>query len=349
MTHDLLQQLSTAVLVVDEDLSVQVANASACELLGIGTKRINAMAFASLFQQHDFNLERLAHFTLQRHSECQQYKVPIVTLDGRHTMVVLHAKPLADAQILIELRQLDDELKQEQASIRQHQFLAAKNLIRGLAHEIKNPLGGIRGAAQLIELSAQEAEMQECATLIMNQSDRLSALVDRLLGPQTRLHKRWCNLHQVLEDVVKVCQFDELAPVRIIKDYDPSIPDIFIDDDQMQQVFLNVLRNAQQALMVNTMHQDGAITIRTRIKHQYRLGDKTFKNAVCIQICDNGAGIAEDVKDTLFFPMVSTKDDGSGLGLAIAQTLVEQHQGIIECESWTGYTEFTIILPLTQT
>ncbi|CCQ10223.1 Nitrogen regulation protein NR(II) [Pseudoalteromonas luteoviolacea B = ATCC 29581] len=338
------QNLSTAVLLLDADLCVIEANSSASELFGLGVKRLVKQPLESLFHHHNLDLERIAHYALDDGVDCQQHRVDVVFVDSRHATLAVYASRVAIEKqpfILLECRRTDDEIRYDQASMQHHQYQAARNLIRGLAHEIKNPLGGIRGAAQLLQYEVDQQEREECATLIIEQADRLSELVDRLLGPNQRPQTTPCNIHQTLETVLKLSAFDNTKQIKVTKDYDPSIPDIVIDASKMQQVILNIVRNAQQALQ-----QSGdEITIRTRIKHRMRRGDRMMKKALVIQIIDNGPGIAESIRETLFYPMITNKEGGSGLGLSIAQTLIEQHNGIIDCDSWPGHTEFNIYLP----
>ncbi|PHI35307.1 two-component system sensor histidine kinase NtrB [Pseudoalteromonas sp. GCY] len=341
------QSLSTAILVLDQNLLIHYANYSSSELLGLSTKRLVGLAIDSVFNHHHIDLPRLSKYVLQDGVDCQQHRVDVVFVDNRVATLSLHARRvyLAEkAYILVECRRVDDALRYDQASNQMHQFQAARNLIRGLAHEIKNPLGGIRGAAQLLQYETDQQEREECATLIIEQADRLRELVDRLLGPNQLPQKEPCNIHQALESVIKLTTLERDADITLVKDYDPSIPAIVIDQAKIQQVLLNMLRNAQQALQ-----HDGTITITTRIKHRLHHGERLLKKALLIRISDNGPGIADEVKETLFFPMITNKEGGSGLGLSIAQTLVEQHQGFIECDSWPGHTEFSIYLPFDNT
>ncbi|MEI5640211.1 MULTISPECIES: nitrogen regulation protein NR(II) [unclassified Pseudoalteromonas] len=341
------QSLATAILVLDDSMTIRFANYSSSELLGLSTKRLCGMAMDSVFNHHQFDLERLAKYVLQDGVDCQQHRVDVVFVDNRVATLGLHARRLmlsGAAYILLECRRVDDALRYDQASNQMHQFQASRNLIRGLAHEVKNPLGGIRGAAQLLQYETDQQEREECAALIIEQADRLRELVDRLLGPNQLPQKEPCNIHQALESVIKLTTLERDAEIALIKDYDPSIPPIVIDQAKIQQVLLNIIRNAQQALQ-----HDGTITITTRVKHRLHHAERLLKKALLIRISDNGPGIAEELKETLFFPMITNKEGGSGLGLSIAQTLIEQHQGFIEFDSWPGHTEFNIYLPFDNT
>ncbi|MBE0369774.1 nitrogen regulation protein NR(II) [Pseudoalteromonas sp. MMG013] len=340
---DLWHNLATSVILLDKNFIVHYANTSSSELFGLGIKRLIGQSLHATFSHHHIDITRINQYVLKDGVDCQQHRVDVVFIDNRAATLNLHARRvhlLNTTYILMEFRRIDDEVRFDQASNQMHQYHAARTLIRGLAHEIKNPLGGIRGAAQLLQYEGCQSERDQCAELIIEQTDRLTDLVDRLLGPNQLLHKAPCNIHQTLESVIKLSTLDNEHNIKLIKDYDPSIPDINIDQAKIQQVVLNIVRNALQALT-----QGGNITLTTRIKHRLRRGEKLIKKALLIKIMDNGPGIAPELKDTLFFPMTTNKDGGSGLGLSIAQTLIEQHNGMIDYDSWTGHTEFNIYLP----
>ena len=337
------QNQTTSVMLLDKNFTVVYANTSTSELLGLATKRLLEQPFDTLFNYHSIDLKRIAQFSLIDGVDCQQHRADVVFSDSRHAKVSVNSRRInfkGTAYILLECRQTDDEIKHDQASNQMHQYQAARNLIRGLAHEIKNPLGGIRGAAQLLQYEVDQQERNQCAELIIEQADRLRELVDRLLGPNQLPQKSYVNIHQALESVVKLSTLDNCSNIELKKDYDPSIPNVFIDQSKIQQVVLNIVRNAQQALT-----EGGEIKIKTRINHQHRRPGKAPKKALLIQISDNGPGIDHSIRETLFYPMITNKEGGSGLGLSIAQTLIDQHDGYIECDSWPGHTEFNIYLP----
>jgi two-component system nitrogen regulation sensor histidine kinase GlnL len=343
LIHELWQNLSTAVILLTEDLTIYFANNSASELLGLGNKRLLNQPFETIFHHHMIDMKRLQRYVLDDGVDCQQHKVDVVFIDNRASTLNLFARRFmlqGRAFIQLECRRIDEELRFDQAFNQAHQYQAARNLIRGLAHEIKNPLGGIRGAAQLLQYEVQQEERDECAELIIEQADRLTELVDRLLGPNELPRKEPCNVHRMLESVLRLSELDGAPGIRLVKDYDPSIPDVVMDEAKIQQVVLNIVRNAQQAL-----GKQGEIKVSTRIRHRIRRGKQLMKKALQIRVTDNGPGIAQEMQATLFYPMVTNKDGGSGLGLSIAQTLVEQHHGFIDCDSWPGHTEFAIYLP----
>ncbi len=342
---DVLEQLTTAVLILDPQLQVSFFNTACCALLGIGEKRLFQHYFPALFQYSDLTTAHLLN-TLKQKQGFGVSDVHCVLPDGRHLLLDMTATWLEPSEqqpqagLLIELRQVDQQRKISMESLQQHQHLAARELIRGLAHEIKNPLGGLRGAAQLLEESLSE-DLKEYTQLIIAQADRLRNLVDRLLGPYKPPQKQLSNLHQVLERVSQLAQMDNPTAVQFQRDYDPSIPDFMFDAELLEQALLNIVRNAQQALL-----QGGLIILQSRILHQHTIHGRRHKLVAAVRVIDNGPGIPPAIKDTLFYPMVSGKPGGTGLGLSIAQTLIHQHGGWIDCDSWPGRTEFTLYLPI---
>lgn len=342
---NLTNQLSTAVLVLDKQLQVQYFNTACCALFGIGEKKLFKQYFPTLFQHTDLSSSFFLS-AMQNRQGFGMSDIQAVMLDGRHMLldVTVNVQELPELALLLELRQVDQQRKISLESLQQHQHLAARELIRGLAHEIKNPLGGLRGAAQLLEESLNE-EQKEYTHLIIAQADRLRNLVDRLLGPYKAPQKKLQNVHQILEQVVQLAQMDNPFRVQFIRDYDPSIPDFEFDPELIEQALLNIVGNAQQVLE----HAGGQINLQTRVLNQHTLHGRRHRLVAAIKVIDNGPGIPAEIKDTLFFPMVSGKAGGTGLGLSIAQTLIHQHGGWIDCESWPGQTSFTLYLPLSNT
>jgi two-component system nitrogen regulation sensor histidine kinase GlnL len=253
--------------------------------------------------------------------------------------------PITDAannpQVLVELRQIDHHLRVEQEERLITQQQATHELLRGLAHEIKNPLGGLRGAAQLLEREISEAALKEYTHIIISEADRLQSLLDRMLGPNNLPNIQAINIHEVLEHVRELVQVEAGTGLRILHDYDPSLPDLLADRDLLLQSILNIVRNAAQAL-----ENEGVITLRTRIRRNFNIGSRKHRLVARIEVMDNGPGIQEDLRKQIFYPMITGRSDGTGLGLSIAQALISRHQGLIECHSQPGETIFTILLPL---
>jgi two-component system nitrogen regulation sensor histidine kinase GlnL len=247
----------------------------------------------------------------------------------------------AVSEILVELQQVDNHLrisKEEQLLTQQN---TARLLIRGLAHEIKNPLGGLRGAAQLLDLELHDPELKEYTQIIIDESDRLQGLMDKMLGPNKLPNKKALNIHEVLERVRQLIQAESSGSLTIKNDYDPSIPDIFADKDQLIQAILNIARNAMQA-----MEGKGNIIFKTRIHRQINIGRKRYRLAVKCDIIDNGPGVDINMMSQIFYPMITGRAEGTGLGLSIAQSLINQHNGLVECNSEPGNTVFSIFLPM---
>ena len=234
-------------------------------------------------------------------------------------------------RLILEFHQIDKQLKiaREERMLLQQQ--ANRELLRNLAHEIKNPLGGLRGAAQLLELELPKPELKEYTQVIIKEADRLQSLMDRMLTPHRLPQYRLINIHEVLERVRSLLLAEHPQGIIIRRDYDTSLPDISADQEQLIQVMLNIARNAAQA-----MHGQGEITLRTRVARQVTLAKKRYRLALMIQIIDNGPGIPENIREKIFYPLVSGREGGSGLGLTLAQTFVAQHHGSIECDSKPG-------------
>ena len=344
--ENLLDNLSTAVLILDNDMHIQYANHAAQALF---ERSFNLLLGCPIYQfvaSASLNIDRLKD-TMEHGESYSDSEVNIAFLDGRNTYTDVSVTNLADRsskRLLLEIRLIEQQKKISQENHQWAQQQAAKELVRGLAHEIKNPLGGIRGAAQLLAKELQSAELKEFTGVIIEQSDRLRNLVDRLLGPNVKPEFHWYNVHEVL----KVCTIVDLDPshqISIVRDYDPSIPDLYLDQDMIQQATLNIVRNSVQVLMLNP-EISGEIRIVTRIERRVIIHGACFPLCVKVSIIDNGPGIPNELKDTLFYPMVTNKADGSGLGLSIAQTLVGHHRGKIDVDSWPGRTEFSLYLPI---
>lgn len=245
-------------------------------------------------------------------------------------------------EIIVEIQLLDRHLRISKEEQLMAQQTAARMLVRGLAHEIKNPLGGLRGAAQLLDLELDDPELKEYTQIIIAESDRLQGLMDKMLGPNKLPNKTMLNIHEVLERVRQLVLAESSGKLAIKQDYDPSIPDLFADKNQLIQAFLNIVRNAIQVIDEKT----GMIIIKSRICRQITIGRKRNKLAAKIDVIDNGPGIDKDLLSKIFYPMVTSRPTGTGLGLSIAQSLINQHEGMIECESRPGHTVFSVYLPL---
>ncbi|KXI22843.1 nitrogen regulation protein NR(II) [Photobacterium sanguinicancri] len=340
----ILDNLVTAIVLLDEELTIRYVNPATEQLFSSSQRRLTHSHFPDLLQHSSLDLG-LIQATLQSGQGLADSDVTFV-IDGRHHTLELNASPVSwqkELLILLELKPIDQQRRISQEQNQYVQQQAAKELVRGLAHEIKNPLGGLRGAAQLLEKTLPDPSYTEYTQMIIEQADRLRNLVDRLLGPQRPGNRQVDNIHVVLEKVRQLVSLDNNDAITIARDYDPSLPDFTMDPEQLEQALLNIVGNAALALRDT---EQGRITLKTRTAHQALIHGKRFRVAAKIDIIDNGPGIPSDIQDTLFYPMVTGRDGGTGLGLSIARNVIDQHQGKIEVLSWPGHTQFTIFLPI---
>lgn len=340
----ILESLSTAVLVLDSGLRFRYLNPAGEMLLAVSARQALGQPLRDLLPGTPEMAGRLQQ-ALATHQPFAEYGVHLHLTTGHDITVDCTVTPMFDpasgAELLVELTQVDRHLRiaREENILEQHHV--ARQLVRGLAHEIKNPLGGLRGAAQLLERELANEELKEYTRIIIGEADRLRALVNRMLGPNQLPQMRPCNIHQIVEHVRNLVVAEGHPGLTVVRDYDPSIPDFRADPEQLIQALLNVVRNATQALQ-----GQGRITLRTRTQRQFTLGQKRHKLVVRVDVIDNGPGIPPEMLETIFYPMVTGRAEGTGLGLSIAQSLVNLHGGLIECTSRPGQTEFTILLPL---
>ena len=248
--------------------------------------------------------------------------------------------------LIIEIFPRDRWLRISREESLQGQQEASRLLIRGLAHEIKNPLGGIRGAAQLLARELNDNQQADYTHIIIAEADRLRNLVDQMLGPTRKTLFSALNIHEALEHVTQLVERECEGGIEIIRDYDPSIPEILGNKEQLIQAFLNLMRNALRAIKESPRANAGQISISSRTARQVTLANRLYRMVCRIDITDNGVGIPAELKDTVFYPMVSGSADGTGLGLTIAQHIINQHQGLIQYQSAPGETCFTVFIPL---
>jgi two-component system nitrogen regulation sensor histidine kinase GlnL len=250
-------------------------------------------------------------------------------------------------EIVVELLPLEQQARQDREERLAEQAQANKELVRNLAHEIKNPLGGIRGAAQLLEMEIESTELREYTQVIIHEADRLQTLVDRLLAPHRLPHLVGdVNIHEVCEHVRLLLSAEFPKGLTVVRDFDTSIPEFRGDREQLIQTVLNIAHNACQAMAEQIAAGNARLTFCTRIARQTTFGKKRYRLALELHVIDNGPGVPDSIKDHIFYPLVSGREGGSGLGLTLAQTFVQQHHGLIECESVPGHTDFKILIPL---
>jgi len=342
--QQLALQMVTAVVVLNEQLEIEYVNPAAEALFVKSLRKLSGLSLSNIFTSNsldDLQLKQL----LTTGQEFTNNEVILTFTDGSRITVEITASSVEFNQtphVLLEFKQIDQQKKISTEIFQQQQWESGRDLIRGLAHEIKNPLGGLRGAAQLLSKELNN-DQQEYTEMIIEQADRLTNLVDRLLGPN-QLPKISCqNIHVVLEKVHQLFTFNNPKGIELARDYDPSIPDIYFDEDKLQQAVLNIVNNAGQAL-----NDRGNITLKTRIASNQTINGKRIRLSVQLSIVDDGPGIPAHIQDTLFYPMVSGRNNGTGLGLSISQTLIHQHHGKLTCSSGAGKTEFIILLPISE-
>ncbi len=342
--QQLSNQLVTAVIALNDKLKVVYANHAAEALLIKSMYKLFDLSVTNFLTTSSISIEQLQQ-VLATGQEFTDSDVTLDLADGSTITVEITASAAefnGMAHILLEFKQIDQQKLISEEAFQQQQWEAARDLIKGLAHEIKNPLGGLRGAAQLLSKELT-VEQQEYTAMIIEQSDRLTNLVDKLLGPNQLPNMVAQNIHIILEKVIKLTSFNNAKDIVLKRDYDPSIPEISFDEDKLQQALLNIVNNAIQAISTKN-----TITLRTRVASNQTISGKRVRLSVQICISDDGPGIPRNIQDTLFYPMVSGRSDGTGLGLSISQTLIHQHQGKLSCISRPGKTEFIILLPIPE-
>jgi len=340
----IIDNISSSVLTLNEKLEILYINAAGEMLLDISSKRAVGQSLRHIINVDEKFFSRLED-TYKNNHPFSEHELSISLFSAREFTIDYSVtsimQPGQANLLLIEITSIDRHLRiaHEENLLSQHQ--ATRSLIRGMAHEIKNPLGGLRGAAQLLENELPNPELKEYTNIIIGEADRLRNLVDRMLGPNNLPHPKLINIHEVTERVRQLVQVEAGNEINFIRDYDPSLPLLMADPDQLIQAILNITRNAILAL-----ENKGNITFKTRPQRHYTIGSNVHRLVIKLQIIDDGPGIPKDLIETIFYPMISGRADGSGIGLSISQGLVNQHKGLIECESEPGRTVFTILLPL---
>ncbi|HEY9280916.1 MAG TPA: nitrogen regulation protein NR(II) [Eoetvoesiella sp.] len=345
--------LATAVLLLDEHGAVAHANASAEELFGLSRKQLSGLAGCSLFNADEALESRFLDavkgkfgvlrqdLSVRRLGSTALVSLTVVPLDHQPWAALLEVRALDQHLLLDRTQQLSKELKVQRESL------------RNLAHEVKNPLGGLRGAAQLLESELNSNSLREYTGVIIAEADRLSALIDRLIAPQGEsLQKSRFNIHEICERVYTLVRAEFAAQIEIVRDYDASMPELCGDFSRLVQALLNIVRNAAQALIEGSgtsadfVATRPKLILRTRIGRQLVLATRPVRMGIVVSVVDNGPGVPLDLHDKIFHPLVTGRANGTGLGLSLAQEFVQQHGGVIEFDSIPGHTEFRLILPM---
>jgi two-component system nitrogen regulation sensor histidine kinase GlnL len=345
-----LDYLSSSVILLDQHLAIRYLNPAAENLLATSIKVLAGRPL-SFVVTYSHILQTALDNALAHDWNYTGQNIELKRDDGEllHVNCTVGPTEAPGARLLVELWPIEQQLKatREERLIEQQQ--ANRELIRNLAHEIKNPLGGIRGAAQLLEHELNNPGLREYTQVIIKEADRLQDLMQRLLSPHRLMQPAPVNIHEILERVRSLLTAEFPQTLKVLRDYDISLPDLVGDREQLIQAILNITRNAAQAIIDQPgsgVANPGQITLRTRTARQVTLAKRRYRLALELQVIDNGPGIPEDIRERMFYPLVSGREGGSGLGLTLAQSFVQQHQGTIECESRPGYTCFTIRLPL---
>ena len=342
----LLDHLATAVLVADHDATILGCNIAAENLLDLSAAKMHGMRLNELFQ----GSEELAHLIRKVRSETRAYTdrdLPLVTSTMKSILVDCtispwHEGPADGHRMIVEFASVErhQRIQSEENMLIQNQANAA--LMKGLAHEVKNPLGGIRGAAQLLERELGDSQHTEYTQIIIGEADRLRKLVDRMLGPRGKLATAPVNVHEVLEHVRQIVEAEHAETVAFNRDYDPSLPELVANRDELVQAFMNLIRNAAQAVSAS----QGTVTLKTRAQRSITIANKFHKLALSVEIRDTGPGVDQEIAESIFFPMVSGRPEGSGLGLPLSQAIANRYGGLIAYTSEPGDTVFTVWLPL---
>ena len=343
----LFDLLATLVAVVRSDASVVFSNSALEDALGTSRRMIVGSSFFEVFTE-PLQLQSALEGASENEFSALRYDAWLKRL-GQEPMpvhvIITRTEPIEE--IIVEMIPLEQQTRQDREERLAEQAQTNKELIRNLAHEIKNPLGGIRGAAQLLEMEMESPELTEYTQVIIHEADRLQSLVDRLLAPHRRPHMVGdVNIHEVCERVRSLILAEFPKGLRVVRDYDTSIPEFRGDHEQLIQTVLNIAHNACQALSERIAAGDALLTFRTRVTRQITFGKQRYRLALELHVIDNGPGVPDSIKDRIFYPLVSGREGGSGLGLTLAQTFVQQHHGLIEVDSVPGRTDFKILIPL---
>lgn len=335
--------LSTAVIVLDQSLMIMHINAASENLFGQSRERILGKSYSTIL--NETLVKEHLEFVLTKEEPQAIRSCFLRTKQKENVTVDCVASPLiksGDLQgVVLELYRTDHQLRVAREEQLLSQQDATQQLVRGMAHEIKNPLGGLRGAAQLLDAELEDQDLKEYTHIIISEADRLQSLVDRMLGSREPTKHQMVNIHEVLERVRKLVQADIPENVNLRFDYDPSIPEFRADLDNLIQIVFNIVGNA-----IKAVEDSGNILFRTRILRNFIINQKNHRLALRLEILDDGKGVPEELRDKLFFPMISGSAKGTGLGLSIAQSLANRHHGVIEYTSEPGSTCFILLLPL---
>jgi two-component system nitrogen regulation sensor histidine kinase GlnL len=343
-----IDNLSTAVLVLDETLAVGYANPAAEQLLGVSAQQLRGRQPGVVVPGLSLLTPLLERAAAGDHDLARRELAVDLDPVGARRINVDCAVTMVDTpdrgrEIILELVAADWRLRIKREAGLLAQLSITRGMMRQLAHEIRNPLGGIRGAAQLLGRQLPSGELAEYTTLIMREADRLASLAGGFLGPSGEPSFRRLNVHEIVEHIRRLMIAEAEESVTIVRDYDPSLPELNMDRDQIIQAMMNLARNALQA-----SGPAGRIVFRTRALMNRTIADRVHRVVASVEIEDDGPGVPDALRDTLFYPLVTGRAEGTGLGLATAQDLVSRHGGLIEFDSRPGRTVFSMLFPIEE-
>jgi two-component system nitrogen regulation sensor histidine kinase GlnL len=343
--HSIVSQLTTGVITVDAADHILTINPAAEDLLGVSYRSAIGQSLAKLVPGFDPLTTLIQRVRARQQSFGMTLHVLGPQRDGRELELTVRVSPAESSEpgiLLVELVDITqrNHLDRESELVNQHGV--SRRMLRQLAHEIRNPLSGLRGAAQLLERELNSEQLSEFTQVIISEADRLAELVNALLGPGGAPEFAVGNMHAVLEHVLKIVA-SGATEIELVRDYDPSLPEVLMDQNQLTQAFLNLVQNA-----VQVTEGRGKIIVRTRVRGNVLLNQKIQRMVACIEIEDDGPGVPNDIAETIFYPLVTGRVNGTGLGLPLAQDLVNRHNGLIEYESVPGLTVFSVLLPIAK-
>lgn len=345
---EFLENVSTGLVVLDPDLSVVYANPAAEQLLGASRQQLARRPLVASVPELA-PLEPLLRLALETGQGFAHRSLAVTSPEVPGGSILdcslsLSESPEGAAQVLLEFADASRRVRMDRENALLSQLEASRSMVRQLAHELRNPLGGIRGAAQLLHRQLESDAQKDYTGLIIREADRLAALTTALLGPERPPSREPLNIHEVVEHVRQLAEAEAGPEVQIERDYDPSLPQVNVDKGQIIQAMLNIAKNALVA-----MGAQGRIVLRTRALTNETIGSSSYRLVACVEIEDNGPGVPEEIRETLFYPLVTGRAGGSGLGLAVAQNLVGRHGGLIEFASRPGRTVFRMLFPIEDT